>query len=199
MTAMDDELKQGAVNGEVSEGAIRGVIRETIEEFIRKEQSKSEPAYQAELLEERKRREQLERRLNELVEENRRSRQQAEEAERNASIRAELQRLGVAKVDLAFKAVREDVLRSEDGRLVAKGAQGEVSLRDYLSQFLNENPEFLPARISGGSGVTTGQKAPGAHSPVADLDRIRPGMSAEEAERVRQEIVRIASQTLKGF
>jgi len=199
VTAMDDELKQGAVNGEVSEGAIRGVIRETIEEFIRKEQSKSEPAYQAELLEERKRREQLERRLNELVEENRRSRQQAEEAERNASIRAELQRLGVAKVDLAFKAVREDVLRSEDGRLVAKGAQGEVSLRDYLSQFLNENPEFLPARISGGSGVTTGQKAPGAHSPVADLDRIRPGMSAEEAERVRQEIVRIASQTLKGF
>jgi hypothetical protein len=199
VTAMDDELKQGAVNGEVSEGAIRGVIRETIEEFIRKEQSKSEPAYQAELLEERKRREQLERRLNELVEENRRSRQQAEEAERNASIRAELQRLGVAKVDLAFKAVREDVLRSEDGRLVAKGSQGEVSLRDYLSQFLNENPEFLPARISGGSGVTTGQKAPGAHSPVADLDRIRPGMSAEEAERVRQEIVRIASQTLKGF
>lgn len=199
MTAMDDELKQGAVNGEVSEGAIRGVIRETIEEFIRKEQSKSEPAYQAELLEERKRREQLERRLNELVEENRRSRQQAEEAERNASIRAELQRLGVAKVDLAFKAVREDVLRSEDGRLVAKGAQGEVSLRDYLSQFLNENPEFLPARITGGSGVTTGQKAPGAHSPVTDLDRIRPGMSAEEAERVRQEIVRIASQTLKGF
>jgi len=197
--AMDDERKQGAVNGEVSEGAIRGVIRETIEEFIRKEQSKSEPAYQAELLEERKRREQLERRLNELVEENRRSRQQAEEAERNASIRAELQRLGVAKVDLAFKAVREDVLRSEDGRLVAKTAQGEVSLRDYLSQFLNENPEFLPARIAGGSGVTTGQKAPGAHSPVADLDRIRPGMSAEEAERVRQEIVRITSQTLKGF
>jgi hypothetical protein len=196
---MDDERKQGAVNGEVSEGAIRGVIRETIEEFIRKEQSKSEPAYQAELLEERKRREQLERRLNELVEENRRSRQQAEEAERNASIRAELQRLGVAKVDLAFKAVREDVLRSEDGRLVAKTAQGEVSLRDYLSQFLNENPEFLPARIAGGSGVTTGQKAPGAHSPVADLDRIRPGMSAEEAERVRQEIVRITSQTLKGF
>ena len=199
MRAMDDERKQGAVNGEVSEGAIRGVIRETIEEFIRKEQSKSEPAYQAELLEERKRREQLERRLNELVEENRRSRQQAEEAERNASIRAELQRLGVAKVDLAFKAVREDVLRSEDGRLVAKTAQGEVSLRDYLSQFLNENPEFLPARIAGGSGVTTGQKAPGAHSPVADLDRIRPGMSAEEAERVRQEIVRITSQTLKGF
>jgi hemin uptake protein HemP len=34
---------------------------------------------------------------------------------------------------------------------------------------------------------------------MVDLDRIRPGMNAEEAERVRQEIVRIASQTLKGF
>jgi len=197
--AMDDELKQGPANGESSEGVIRGVIRETIEEFIRKEQSKSEPAYQAELLEERKRREQLERRLNELVEENRRSRQQAEEADRNASIRAELQRLGVVKVDLAFKAVKEDVFRTEDGRLLAKGGPGETPLRDYLSQFVSENPEFLPARIAGGSGVTTGQKAAGVHSPGADLDKIRPGMSAEEAERVRQEIVRITSQTLKGF
>jgi len=196
---MDDEVKQGAVSVEPSEGAIRGVIRETIEEFIRKEQSKSEPAYQAELLEERKRREQLERRLNELVEENRRSRQQAEEADRNASIRAELQRLGVVKVDLAFKAVKEDVYRTEDGRLLARGGQGETPLRDYLSQFLSENPEFLPARIAGGSGVTTGQKAPSVHSPGADLDKIRPGMSAEEAERARQEIVRVASQTLKGF
>lgn len=196
---MDDEQKQGPVNGESSEGAIRGVIRATIEEFIRKEQAKSEPAYQAELVEERKRREQLERRLNELVEENRRSRQQAEEADRNASIRAELQRLGVVKVDLAFKAVKDEVIRTEDGRLAAKGNQGETSLKEYLSQFLSENPELLPARITGGSGVTTGQKASGVHSPVADLDRIRPGMSAEEAERVRQEIVRITSQTMKGF
>jgi hypothetical protein len=195
---MDEEQRQGAGNGEGGEGAIRGVIRATIEEFMRKEQAKSAPAHQAELVEERKRREQLERRLNELVEENKRSRQQAEEAERNASIRAELQRLGVAKVDLAFKAVKDEVFRTEDGRLAAKGSQGEVPLKEYLSQFLSENPELLPARISGGSGVTAGQKAPELH-PMVDLDRIRPGMNAEEAERVRQEIVRIASQTLKGF
>ena len=71
--------------------------------------SKTEPAYKVELVEERKRREQLERRLNELVDENRRSREMAEEMERSASIRAELQRLGVTKVDLAFKAVKEDI------------------------------------------------------------------------------------------
>jgi hypothetical protein len=32
-----------------------------------------------------------------------------------------------------------------------------------------------------------------------DLDRIRPGMSPEEMERVRQEIARVASQTLRGL
>jgi hypothetical protein len=37
-----------------------------------------------------------------------------------------------------------------------------------------------------------------ASSGAVDLDKIRPGMSAEDAERIRQEIVRIASQTLRG-
>ena len=66
--------------------------------------------------EERKRREQLERRLNEVVEENKRSRQAADEAERNSAVRAELQRLGVSKIDLAFKAVQDGIERGPDGR-----------------------------------------------------------------------------------
>ena len=149
--------------------------------------------YRTELEEERKRREQLERRLNELVEENRRSKQIAEEAQTGSAIRAELQRLGVAKVDLAFRAIREDIVRAEDGRLIARGESGEMGVKDYLANFVNANPEFLPARISGGSGVTSSQKAPPTHTPAVDLDRIKPGMSREEMERVRQEIVRIAS------
>jgi hypothetical protein len=32
-----------------------------------------------------------------------------------------------------------------------------------------------------------------------NLEQIRPGMSAEEMQRVREEIVRVASQTLKGL
>ena len=54
---------------------IQAIVRQAIEEFATNEQSKNEPAYKAELQEERKRREQLERRLNELVAENKRSRQ----------------------------------------------------------------------------------------------------------------------------
>lgn len=178
------------------EEQVQEIVKRTIEEFVKKEQARSEPAYKAELLEERKRREELERRVNELVEENRRSRAQAEEAERSAAIRAELQRLGVQKVDVAFRAVKDDIVRAEDGRLVARSEQGEVGLKDYLARFLGENPEFLPARIPGGSGATGGQKPPAAGG--ADLDKIRPGMSAEEAERIRQEIARVAGEALRG-
>src|SRR5438128_6849781 len=146
--------------------------------------------YRTELEEERKRREQLEKRVDELIEENKRSKQVAEEAQTSAAIRSELQRLGVAKIDLVFKAVREDIVRTEDGRLIGRGESGEMGVKDYLAHFVSENPEFLPARISGGSGVTAGQKAPAGGGTV-DLDRIKPGMSKEEMERVRQEIIRL--------
>lgn len=169
---------------------VQAVVRQAIQEFVSSEQAKSEPAYQAELLEERKRREQLERRVNELVEENQRSRQVAEEAERGSAVRAELQRLGVAKVDLAFKAVQDAIVRAPDGRLVARGDGGEVAVKDYLTSFVAENPEFLPARIPGGTGMTAASKA----RSLIELDQIRPGMSAEEMQRVREEIVRVASQ-----
>ena len=60
-----------------------------------------------------------------------------------------------------------------------------------------ENPELLPARLAGGSGASGAQKVPPGGG--VDLDKIRPGMSPEEMERVRQEIARVASQALRGF
>ena len=176
---------------------IQSIVRQAIQEYANAEQAKSEPAHQAELLEERKRREQLERRVNELVEENKRSRQVAEEAERSSAVRAELQRLGVAKIDLAFRAVQDGVVRTPDGRLVARGDHGEMPVKDYLTAFVSENPEFLPARIAGGTGMTTTLKAPATGRESIELEKIRPGMSAEEMQRVREEIVRVASQTLQ--
>ncbi|MDX2153221.1 MAG: hypothetical protein SFV54_20925 [Bryobacteraceae bacterium] len=174
------------------------VIRQVIQEFARSEQSKAEPAYRAELIEERRRREQLERRVNELVEEAASSRRIAEEADRSAQIRSELQRLGVTKVDLAYRAVRDDICRSDDGKLVAKSQQGEMTLGEYLKEFVVQNPELLPARIAGGSGITGGKRSAPPSSGV-DLDKIKPGMSDEDRERVRQEIAHLASQTLRGL
>ena len=178
---------------------IQAIVRQAIEEFTANEQAKNEPAYKVELQEERKRREQLERRLNEVVEESKRNRKMADEAERNSAVRAELQRLGVAKIDLAFRAVQDGILRGSDGRYVANGDSGEVSMKEYLSAFVNENPEFLPARISGGSGISATYKTPASGGEAVTLDRIRPGMSPEEMQRVREEIVRVASQTLRSM
>jgi hypothetical protein len=178
---------------------VQAIVRQAVQEFVNNEQAKSEPAYKAELQEERKRREQLERRLNELVEENKRSRKLAQEAERSSTVRAELQRLGVAKIDLAFKAVQDGIVRAEDGRLVARTDADEAPLKEYLTAFVKENPEFLPARIAGGTGMTATLKAPAGGRETVDLERIRPGMSAEEMQRVREEIVRVASQTLRGL
>jgi hypothetical protein len=189
------ERREDVENAATSSDA-RGLMREVIEEYLKGAAAKTEPAYKNELAEERKRREHLERKLNELVEENARSRKRAEEAERHSAIRAELQRLGVVKVELAFKAVKDEIQRSEDGRLVAMGERGDMTLRDYLTHFVNENPEVLPARNLGGSGATAGSKTPLPDAPAVELEKIRPGMSAEELERARREIARIASQSL---
>jgi hypothetical protein len=178
---------------------VQAIVKQAIQEFFQEQQAKSEPAYKTELVEERRRREQLERRLNEVEEESKRSRQAAEQAERSSAIRAELQRLGVAKIDLAYRAVQDGVFRAEDGRLLARSDNGEVPLKEYLTNFVGENPEFLPARIAGGSGITAAHKAPREGVESVDLEGIRPGMSSEEMERVRKEILRVASQNLRGI
>jgi hypothetical protein len=177
---------------------IRDLVRQTIQEFVQAEQKKAEPAYKTELQEERKRRESLEARVNHLVDENRKARAMADEADRNSQIRGELQRLGVAKLELAFRAVKDEIVRTEDGRLQTRGPEAKT-LQDYLAGFVQENPELLPARIPGGSGAqqparNVSQGIPGG----IDLDKIKPGMSKEDNDRVRQEIARLASQMLRG-
>ncbi len=179
---------------------VQTIVQQAIDEYMRQDTARREPAYKAELQEERRRREQLEKRLNELAEENKRSRALAEEAQRSAGIRAELQKLGVTKVDLAYKAVQDGIVRTQDGRLVARGESGEQAAAEFLTTFVQENPEFLPARIPGGTGMTGTQKS--SHEPGGggiDLDRIGPSMSREELDRVRQEILRVVgTQTQRG-
>jgi hypothetical protein len=191
-------LEDNPMEKETPTPDIRNIVRQAIEEFVRNEQQKAEPAYKAELQDERKRREGLESRVNQLVEENRRARTAAEEADKNSQIRSELQRLGVSKLDLAFKAVKDDIVRTEDGRLLAKGPEAKP-LQDFLAGFVQENPELLPARIAGGSGAQThSRNAVQASGAGIELDKIKPGMSKDEMDRVRQEISRLATQALRG-
>lgn len=195
---MEEIKREKVASTEPQRLDVQSLVRQAVEEYTRTQQTKAEPAYRAELQEERKRREQLERRVNDLIEENKRSKQIADEAERSTAIRAELQRLGVGKVDLAFKAVKDDIARTGEGRLVAKTESGEVALKDYLTTFISSNPEFLPARISGGSGISATQRSLSGGGSSIDLDKIRPGMSPEDLDNARQEIARVAAQALRG-
>jgi hypothetical protein len=174
---------------------LRLLVREAVLEALREQQA---AAKEVALSEERTQRAELEQKLNQLIEENRRARAQAEEADRHAAIRSELERLGVAKVELAFRAVRDDIERDESGKLIAKTPEGVESLTPYLRRFLDANPELLPARMTGGSGQVLGTRSEPDLARI-DLDRIQPGMSAEELERVRQEIVRVANQAFRGM
>ncbi|MBV8706151.1 MAG: hypothetical protein JO182_13915 [Acidobacteriaceae bacterium] len=176
---------------------VKEIVKQAISEFVRGEQQKAEPAYKAELQDERKRRESLELRLNQLVEENRKARALAEEADRSSQIRSELQRLGVAKIDLAFRAVKDDVVRGEDGRLAGRGMENK-SLQDYLASFVQENPELLPARIAGGSGAQVASKNTTPTPAPINLNAIKPGMNKDELDQIRKEISRLASQSVYG-
>ncbi len=190
--------QQESIDNQTPTGVdVKDIVRQAIDEFVRNEHQKAEPAYKAELQDERKRRESLELRLNQLIEENRKARALAEEADRSSQIRSELQRLGVAKVDLAFRAVKDDVIRTEDGRLVGRGLENKP-LQDYLASFVQDNPELLPARIPGGSGAQTATKNSTPASTSIDLNTIRPGMSKDELDQVRKEISRLASQSVYG-
>jgi hypothetical protein len=179
---------------------VQTIVQQAVDEYMRQDVARREPAYKTELHEERRRREQLEKRVNELVEENKRSRAVADEAQRSTNIRTELQKLGVVKVDLAYKAVQDGIIRTDDGRLVARGESGEQPVGEFLASFIHDNPEFLPARIAGGTGMTGTQKAtPQAAGGGFDLDKINPSMSKEELDRVRQEILRVVTtQTRRG-
>jgi hypothetical protein len=194
---MEDQQKENIGPGQTEESEIRSVIQEAIQQYVDAERTKAEPVLKVELAEERRRREQLERRVNELVQENERSRRLAEEAERHAAIREELQRLGVTKTELGFRAVRDDIVRATDGRLVGRGTEGEVSVQDYLARFVRENPELLPARIPGGSGASAGQTS-GTAGGRFSLERIKPGMDKAELDRIRQEIAQAISHTYRG-
>ena len=180
---------------------IARIIEETIAAFVERSRAAQadsrESAVHAELSQERKKREQLEKRVNELIEEGRRAREMAEQTERFATIKSELQQLGVSKVDLAFRAVKDDIFRGEDAKLYARADEAVVPLREHLAQWVASNPEFKPARIAGGTGSSPARSGAAGVSSF-ELERIRPGMSPEEMERARQEIARVAAQTLGG-
>lgn len=172
---------------------LEGVIRKVIGRYLGGASEREQPRVRGQLQEERRRREDAERQLAEATEENRRVREQGERAERYSSIRNELRALGVQKTDLAFRLVKDDIFRGEDGGLHGDIGGKRMSYQDYLSHFIADNPEFLPPRITGGSGAV-GAERNEMTATGFDLNRIRPGMSKEELAQAWKEVARLAGE-----
>jgi hypothetical protein len=186
-------------NASQTSSELKTLIRDILQEYAQVEKEIQEPTYKAELVEERRKREQLERRLTELEGESQKNRKIAEQAQLHSAVRAELQKHGIAKIDLAFKAIKDDIRMTDEGEIAGQHGKNVIPLNEYITQFVQSNPELLPARISGGAGTA----APGRSglsqvgNPV-DLDRIRPGMDARDLDRIREEVARVALQALSG-
>lgn len=175
------------------DSGVQSLIRNILDEVMSSQQKQAEPAYKRELNEERSKRELLEKRLNEVIDENHKAKAATEALERESRIKAELQRHGVLKLDLAYRAVKDDIQCDSDGTLMARAADGPLPLKDFVKIFLDDNPELLPARNTAGSGSLSPGRAKTTPSSF-DLDSIHPGMSKEEMARARHEIARIANQ-----
>lgn len=193
---MSDFNEQNKPDERQSTADIRGIVQEAIEEFSRRKREENEPAHKAELMEERRRREQLESQVKDLLQKARESELEVARTRMTSAVKEELQKQGVTKVDLAFRVMKDEIRQGTEGQYVARGREGDVPLQDFVKRFVDENPEFLPPRIAGGSGTSgVGQDPAGVRF---DLDAIRPGMSAEERRDVHRAISNLVSQTFKS-
>ena len=84
----------------------------------------------------------IEHRITELENRNRLFCRQEDEALKEAAIWAGLLSLGVIKVQLAYRAIRDDVFLGEDGQYLAHTLCGDIPLDLFLEQFVKENPEL---------------------------------------------------------
>lgn len=190
---MDKEtVDSGRPGGEEKRFGLEA-IRAMIGEYMRQREDQQDTDLQAMLAEERRKRESLERQLGEMGEENRRTRRQSEQTDRVSRIQSCLQELGVRKVHLALRLVKDDIVRGDDGELYAEVKGARVPYKEYLEDFVGENPEFLPPRIAGGSGASGGERG-GMRAGGVDLNSIRPGMSREEMAEAWKEVARLAGE-----
>lgn len=111
--------------------------------------------------------------------------------DRDAYVREQMRSMGVANIELALRAVRDDIVQQGDGGWTAAVGGEAMPAEQYLRSFVGENPELMPARRTPGVGVPARTVQ---LSEECDLDEIRPGMDAAAMRRAREAVVRIIAQ-----
>lgn len=122
------------------------------------------------------------------------SREEAAELKSEASrlrkdqfLRQALSAMGVENLDLAVRAVREDIVEAGDRKWMASVEGSDVPAQEYLAEFLKKNRELLPARRLQGGGMPASRVESGGS---VDLEEIRPGMDPATLKKVRDAIGR---------
>lgn len=116
--------------------------------------------------------------------------------DRDVYLKDQMRALGVRNIELAVRAVRNEVEMSDDGEWVAAINGERVEANQYLRSFVSQNPELVPARVISGTGI------PSRHGELqeeCDLDQIRPGMDPSSMRRAREAVVRIIAQSRRAL
>lgn len=122
-----------------------------------------------------------------LIEENKKTKQDAETKELHAQIRTSL-----SDFPFVSDSARELAFNNLKDRISKKGSAlfgpDDVPLKDFLANELEQTYDFLLSKKDvGGAGATGG----GRRDAGIDLDDIRPGMSAEQLAAARAQIARL--------
>lgn len=150
-------------------------------------------ALEAAVATERAERQKLEKQMQELTAEREREKQQAIEAQRNSEIKSILASAGVRNINVASAALREMVVHSQinPGTFVVKGSQGEeIALSQFVTGWLQQNPELLPPKAGSGSGAASGNGAGSGGSKVT-LEDIKPGAKPETLDAAARQLAQV--------
>jgi hypothetical protein len=114
----------------------------------------------------------------------------SEQRERTSAIRAKLgdfQFASDAARESALRILDGDIVRGEDGNLY--GPDKTTPFDKHIAKALEETHDYLlKPKDVGGSGA---HNAGGKRTPPVDLNDIKPGMSAEDRQRVLAEIAQV--------
>jgi hypothetical protein len=83
---------------------------------------------------------------------------------------------------LFFKAITSDIVRDDEGNLVAKTDGGYLPVADYIKNVAETTPGLMAPQGRGGSGATPGKLAKGY-----SLDDIKPGMPADQQAAIARQ------------
>ena len=88
-----------------------------------------------------------------------------------------------------FKIVNPDIVRDEDGNIVAKTDKGFLPVDDYVKTTAESLPGLLAAQGRGGSGATPGKTATKGYT----FDDIKPGNTPEKNAEILRYIQSVAN------